>query len=219
MLREDYERFLLVANELDKDLFEVVNYRTRKYIEHPLTKIALVGVINKNATVGKKFDRHYHIDIFPVDCIYKNNKKQTKIIKSVKRLKMILYFKSRALSHPNIIKRLLTLMIKVFLIPISCKFACKKYDRIVQKANKTNNGNGDVLWTSGGIYSFERETHKLETYGVPTIHAFGTTSIFVPQNPNQFLIDTFGPNYMKPMKRGNEDSFYCVLTDDFVKTN
>ena len=216
MTRENYNAFLKCANELDNRYLKAINYKTNRYVEHSLTKICLVGVIRKNSRLSKKFDNHYHIDIFPIDHILCDESKQNKIYKRVLKYRKILFIKSRALNNRNVLKRLYIFLMKLVYFPLSTTYICKKYDQLVLSSNNSPNVNKDYFWTSGGIYSFEKELHKASTYGIPKICTFGSNVICIPSDPHQYLIDTYGDDYMVPHNRTPNASFDCVLTDDFI---
>lgn len=214
--RDQYEKFLEVANELDESLFKVINYKTTKFIDHSLTKLALVGVEKTKTYKKDGFDKNYHIDIFPLDYPWSKATKRKRIYKKAKRIGLILYYKSRRLDNKNYLIRFFTMMLQLLFLPFSFRFLCKKYDNMVKKPNASINKDSSLLWVSSGIYTFEKESHKIETYGSPKLHKFGTIMIYIPQDYHTFLKDCYGENYMTPYNRNPDVQFDGVVTDEYV---
>ena len=217
MTRENYNAFLNKVNLLDEKLFKIVNYKLCKYVEHPITKISLVGVVKTHNRLSKKYDNHYHIDVFPIDFVFSNVKEQKKAIKKVRFYQKLLFIKSRSLDNKNFVKRMALLFLKILCLPLSSKRICKKYDRVVSSPYRIGRANTMFYWTSGGIYPYEKELHKTSSYGTPQIHAFGTGIIFIPQDYHTFLVDTYGINYMTPYNRNPDEMFDCAITDEYVE--
>ena len=216
MTRENYNKFLSVCSELDNRFFTVINYHTRKHIEHSLTKISLVGVICTNSSLEKKYDNHYHIDVFPFDYTFKNINAQRRIIKIDLFFKKILYIKSRNIKVTRASKKPVLFLLKTLLLPFSGRFFAKKIDLLVSLPNTSQKKNPNCLWTSSGVYSFDKETHDITVYSDRLLFKFGSTHIFIPIGYNTFLSNTYGPNYMVPIKRTNNEHFSCFLTDEYI---
>lgn len=202
LTRDEYNKFLKIADKLDKNLFTVINYHNSKYVEHSITKICLKNVIDKNSLYCKKIDNCFHIDIFPMDNPPMLQSDLTKLIKKVSFLKRLFYCKNRNINKTPLLKKVPLFLIKVGLLPFSCRFFARKIDYLV--SNNKFQKNLDVFWVSYGVYSFEKESHKKTTFKKPSLLKFGKCDICVPQEYKQFLVDTYGSNYMKPYKR---DSF------------
>lgn len=215
MTRENYNRFLKICDKLDKQYFKCINYHNDKHACHPLTKIALCGVRQINKRVKEKYSGNYYIDVFPLDNIYRDERKQKQLVKRINRLKRLLYFKERTLYSKNLIRGLALLIIKACLIFVSPRYLCKRYDILASKPTQSNDKNKDMLWTSGGVYVFEKELHSTKTYGKPKLHKFGNGYIFIPEDFNQFLIDTYGTDYMTPYYRSKGVDFKCCLDDQY----
>ena len=217
MTRDEYNKFLKVCDKLDKRYFEIINFSTKKNVEHALTKIGLVGVERDNSCLNDKYDRHYHIDVFPFDYVYKNRQKQDKIVKKATRLKQMLYIKSRNIKVTKSYKKPFLAIIKFFLLPIPSVKIAKKIDKIVSMPNNSPEKNPNIFWASSGVYSFDKETHDAAIFLKTILHPFGTTCILIPEGYDKFLIDTYGSNYMTPYNRNPDASFSCVLTDNYVE--
>lgn len=216
MPRQEYNKFLKISDRLDNSYFKVINFKNTNKIEHPITKIVLQGVEKKERRLGKGFDNHYHIDIFPIDFIHNDKKIQNKIVKKTIFYKKIFFIKSRALNNKNIIKRCGLFLLKVLFVFFSLQKTCERYDKIVSSFKSETEIDYSHMWTSGGIYSFSKEVHLTSTYGKPELHIFGPCQICIPENSHLFLKNTYGDNYMVPFDRNSDEEFGCILTDDFI---
>ena len=215
--RNDYEKFISIANNLDKKVFDVKNYHNTKNVNFSLTRLFLVGVENGLTLTSNKYDKRFYIDVFPIDFISTDSRKQKTIVKRVKNIQLFLYLKSRSFSNQKVYKKILLFIAKLFLSPFSSRFLCKKVDRLASLPSRKKQANYNFLWTSAGVYSFERETHCASTYGFPISHKFGSTNILVPEKLDVFLVDTYGHDFMNPKKRLSQSDFCCYLTDDYEK--
>ena len=216
MPRKDYEEFLKIADKLDGRYFKLINYRIRSKVEHPISKLALCGVKKEHSRLGRGFDNHYHIDIFPIDFILRDKVKQRKTADRVSFYKKVFFVKSRALNNRNLLKRTVLFLLKLLCVFWPLKRVCREYDSLVCCQNKEGLLNFEYMWTSGGIYSFEKELHKTTTYGIPKLHRFGPCEICIPNDSDAFLKNTYGADYMTPYNRNPDEVFDCILTDEFV---
>lgn len=217
MDRNEYNKFLKVLDELDPKFLKAINFENTKYIEHALTKVCLVGTLNESAITSKKFNKNFHIDVFPLDTVYLDEKKQTRLVKKAKRLNHWLYLKSRAVTYPNPLLNIVLVFTKILLLPFSYHYLAKKVDSLVRKPSMSKDNNPNILWTSSGVYSFKKESHLTSTYGEPTLHPIGNIEVYLPEKTHQFLVDTYGEDYMTPYDRSGGEVLKCVLTDEYVR--
>ena len=87
-----------------------------------------------------------------------------------------------------------------------------KIDEIVSRPNKSPTKDDKRLWISSGLYTFEKESHSIEVFGTPQEHIFGRCKILIPDHPHDFLKNTYGEDYMTPVKRAGELEYKIVLT-------
>lgn len=199
MKRSDYNKFLSLLDKFDESVLKPINYHNTKFIEHSITKLCLTGVTKEPSGLSKRFNQNCHIDIFPMDYVSINEKKQKKVINRVNTIKRILYIKSRSLKSTKKYKVFFLACIKLLFSIVSCGFLAKKMDLLAQKFNDCEHKN--ILWTFNGIYSFYQETHPEDNFFNIVQMKFGDVSIDCPSKYNDFLTKTYGDNYMTPIKR------------------
>ena len=218
MTRENYEKFLAIAAQLDSKYLKVINYRLGYKTEHSITRISLIGLRRKTARFNTKYSKDFHIDIFPMDYVPQNFELYSETYNIVRKLQNILYFKHRSFSGNSLIKKIAVLLLKVFYIPMTSCSVCKKLDTLVKEKGEQFKQDG-LLWTSSGIYSFEKETHDVKSLGKSQLHKFGPIKINIPEDYDSFLRTTYGDNYMEPYVRTDEASGGILLCSDFCEVN
>lgn len=213
MTRVNYNKFLSVASLLNDSELEVINYHNRKIIEHSITKICLKRCLKSETRNIKSCDLYFHIDIFPLDYVPLDEKVLKKHITRCARLQKMVEIKTKRIDKVSKwYKRIVVFILKVLMIPFSTHYLNKIHEKAVSKYENSPEKNPELLWNSCSIYSFEKESHLIKTLGVPVEKEFGPVTIMCPENYNQFLIDTYGPNFMKPIKRSQPIEFSC----DFI---
>ena len=125
-----------------------------------------------------------------------------------------MYFKSVSLKDKKILNKIAIIIFKILFLPFSIQKMCSKYDKLVSKPNYSSERDESKLWTSGGIYSFEKELHTSKDFGTPALLPFGPTHIFVPERYDSFLRATYGDDYMIPQIRPSNQVFECEWTDN-----
>ncbi len=146
-----------------------------------------------------------------MDFPLKDKSKQEKLCKRIKLIKRILYFKNKSLKQTPLFKRPFLFLYKMLLTPFSCHFLCATYEKRVIKNSKMKNADTNVFWTSGGVYSYEKETHPASMFDNLIEVPFGTTFISIPCEYDDFLRTTYGSNYMIPLKRIDCDLDRCAI--------
>ena len=210
--RQEYIRFLSLASNLNPSKFKIINYQCEGKVEHAITKIALLNVEKEGTRLINGFDNHFHIDVFPLDFVDGDFKKQKRVVKKSYIFKRFLYYKTRKINKKRPLRAIGLGVIKLALFPFTTSFLCKKIDKIVSQPNSSPTKDGKRLWISSGLYTFEKESHSIAIFGTPQEHIFGRCKIFIPEHPQDFLKNTYGEDYMIPVKRASELEYKIVLT-------
>jgi len=214
MTRENYERFVKVAKQLENDHFVILGYHFYNPVEHGLTKIGLKGTICPERGLKKSYDQLYHIDIFPYDSVPNDVKLAQKQAKQTKRIKDMLYFKSKQKSS-TFIKSLILSLYQIVLLPLTMKKLVKKLDFIAQKYNKSEPSSKYVV-NIMGAYTYEKETVSRDCIEKTTLMDFSNLKIKTPIQCAKFLEEVYGPNFMTPADiRLDKDAYYAFIEKDF----
>lgn len=212
MLRDDYEKFVKIASQLNGEHFEIIGYRFTKKNEHGITKIAINGTYCPYRSFKKGYDMRYHIDVFPYDVFPEEEKVQRKFHKKLKRYRMALYFKARKKSS-SFFKTICLRIVQFFLLPFSSQYLAKKFDTLSQKYSKTES---KYVFDASNFYPFERVKMLKSAIGEPIKHKFGNLEAPIPEHCDVFLSLLYGSDFMTPKEqRFNQEQYKAYLEDGF----
>lgn len=214
MLRDEYERFIKIASELNNDDFEVIGCRIKKgKVEHALIKIAIKGTY-KETNLVKGLDHRFHIDVFPYDGVSKNKKRLNRDARIRTFLKKVLYFKNRKKST-SFIKTIGLKIFQFFLLPFPSYKIALWFDSFAKKCTKKYQDCTNVT-NLMGRYSYFGEMVPVKSIGTPVLATFENTSFYIPENSDQFLKAVYGKNYLKPVKRVDESAFFAFASKKLI---
>ena len=151
ILREDYEKFVKIAQENKiHDNYSVASFETNT-LDYPFCK-----VLNHNIEISSKslIDKNLWIDIFPLDGFPSDYNESKKITKKVSILIGMIYlhttsFKSIINEHKSILNRLLKVILKPFTMLFPVRFYSKKIRKIA-----VNNKNYDSKYVGGIVWGY-----------------------------------------------------------------
>ena len=214
MLREDYEKFLLIANKIEGNKFSVSSCRIyNNSVDHGLTKICILGtkqIINEY----DRFDKSFHIDVFPYDKVPINQKDKERAARKRRKYKLLLYFKSRKKST-SLLKTIGLKIVQFFLLPFPTCFIAKRLDSYARSYSKKIIEFSHIT-TFMGVYSFDRESVPFECIGTPIKVKFEDIYVFAPENSHAFLKSVYGENYMIPANKRIDESLYCAYVSSDI---
>ena len=216
--RPDYEKLKQIAK--DK-----VNEKTKYYIEFPSDKKEYA------ASYGKMYDttttlientrfkakRGIYIDIYPIDGIGNSYKEALKRFKRAKRYINLLYFKvCEVNSKRKWYKNLLIYF--SHMIPDFVLDHKKIAHKIEQIGKECDFYSSEYVANIPGN-AFEKEIILRELFGKPTLHAFESIEIYIPEKWNDFLTAIYGNWKQLPSKdkqRSEHDYLYLNLHKSYL---
>lgn len=214
MTRDNYEKFVSVAKDLNRKNFDIYGYRFNRIIEHGLTKVCIKNTFCPYRNLSKNCDFTYHIDIFPLDVVPIDKKKQKRQSKIIRRGKFLLYIKTRAESS-SLLKTILLKVVQFFLLPFPTIRIAKKIDTLASKYS-TSDAHFSEISGMMGLYSYDTEKISVATLGNLRKMPFDGIEIYVPEHMEDYLNHMYGSNYMTPINRGIEPSKYeAFVSNDF----
>ena len=215
MTRENYNRFLKIAKQLENDHFIILGHHFSKHIEHGLTKVGIKGTYCPQRCLKKNYDTHFHIDIFPYDSVPSDSNKAKKIAHQTQKIKNKLYFKTREKSSTKL-KSLILFLYQAILSPFSSRNLAKKLDHLAQKYNETEPSSKYVVDVMAA-YPYEKQSVSREYVSRTTLADFSKIKIKVPVNCDKFLEKIYGPTFMTPSgMRFDQDTYFALIEKDFV---
>lgn len=215
MTRENYNRFLKIAKQLENDHFIILGHHFSKHIEHGLTKIGIKGTYCPQRCLKKNYDTHFHIDIFPYDSVPSDSNKAKKIAQKTQKIKNQLYFKTRKKSSTHL-KSLVLFLYQAILSPFTSKNLAKKLDDLAQKYNEVEPHSKYVVDIMAA-YPYERQTVSRAYVENTILTDFSNIKIKVPNPCDKFLEQIYGSNFMTPSgMRFDQDTFFALIDKDFI---
>lgn len=193
MIREDYEKFILVCKDQLNEKFTILTTDIENY-GLPFAKIQLKNTLflEKDAPVYKEGNGIF-VDVFPVDKIPENSflRKKHKIISGIIRYALLL--KSEYIDpnkNVNFIKNVITIYCRIH----TRESIIKKMQRIATKYNKSNSL---IYYNTGSAYEYGREVFPSESItGQISEIEFEKEIFSCPNNPDIILKMLYG-DYMK----------------------
>ncbi|SHI12061.1 lipopolysaccharide cholinephosphotransferase [Clostridium collagenovorans DSM 3089] len=197
MLREDYEKFLEVAeNELQEQYL----------IQKPFSNVnAFTKIRKKNTLMLERYDANYHqgifLDIFPMDTYSKNNFKFKLFERRYHLMYKLILFKEHSLKESGLsIKNLIKSCIKLPLLLVGAlnrenldKYIKMNSKRIIEETKK----NTPFRVAYGvEIYVFP-EVHRYEDIFPLSTAEFEGVEFTIPHNYDSYLKDCYGDTYME----------------------
>lgn len=198
MLRDDYEKFCVVANkELPETMF-FQNYKNDKGYPWMYSKIRMKGT--KAVRIGQdrlNMEEGIYMDIFPCDGVPDDNKKKKKHNRLAKIYRKILYARIGKYSCDKWYERLWWSLVCV--IPRS--YVYKQSDKLVKKYTEHNCKRvGTIGWhelpdVNGFLNGYFTDLTEVEFEG----HMF-----YAPRDWDGFLTYSFGKDYMQLRQLNND---------------
>jgi len=209
MLREDYERFLVIAEkELEKPYF-VQYYKTEKgyYYGHAQIRNSNTTAIIKNDSYNKTFNHGIFIDIFPLDNVPDDIQEKNKIIRKIEKAKNKINKKIYDKSN-NIIKNIIKqIRQKVIYKKVDIQNEIKFIDEEAQKYN--NKKTEEVCALTFNPRDFCKERKWLEEL---VDKKFEYLDVKISKYYNEWLTRQYG-DYMKIPDNKNGSTHGKVFFD------
>lgn len=193
MLREDYERFLKVANRFNTEN-EILNYRNSENCDFVLTRIYFPRTKIDIASIEKtKLDKRLYMDIFPLDNVPDDARELQEFEKKIlsKRVQ-IQRIDARNYGDSNI-KYFFKRVVSNCLRPLRQRIL-EKDEALMRTYEKIETR---CVCSLCSQYSFRKQVMPREFYGSPTLHKFEDTEFYCPENLDKYLTTLYGADYMQ----------------------
>lgn len=198
MPREDYEKFIEIANKELDSKHECHTYMTDKVFHSPHILVVLKksSITLRDDNLNPHIKRSgIYIDILPLDQVPKDDKLRKKHARDLALLSKIKYYKdSRIYSHNGVVIRLLKRLLR-------CLFCCISYHKLNELQQKVatryNNlsDTGEICSTLSH-YKYEKLCMPKSIWGTPKLYDFEGRQYYGQEDINAYLTRLFG-DYMK----------------------
>lgn len=211
--REDYDRFINLANKLSKELI-IRNYNNSKNYPYNYIKVE-----NKNTTLIEEMYEHrgviggIYIDVFPLDGVPKNNIKRLVHLTTIKLLKnLIVLHYSNPNKERNSIKKAIIDFAK------KCTNEEKLHIILDKKLKKYKYNESKLVSNYLGAYG-KREIVNKEIFGIGKIIKFENEMFLGPERADEYLTIIYG-DYMKlppiEKRKSHHGIKYVNLNESFI---
>lgn len=214
MPREDYERFIEIANEELDAKHECHTYKNQKNFTSPHILVVL-----KNSTIELQGDKFYkkkarpgiYIDILPLDQVPLNPKLRKKHARDLKLISTIKFYKKWRIYPEN------GIMIRILKKSIRCMLSCisdYKLNEIQQKIATRYNKLPDTgeICSTLSHYKYEKLCMPKFIWGNPQLYEFEGRQYYGPENIKEYLSLLFA-DYMKLPPKEEQDKSMAMVVD------
>ena len=227
MLREDYDRFIALKNDLRKSKYKIIDYHDGGYY------LPSAKFIDTNTTVWEIAEQPYimgaYIDIFPLDYAEVTDNKLSEKFKNYQSFFERLRISKSNLKFRKTIHFLLTLHLKTFKKRTIEQAKCMLYlrrniDNLIKRADQITDTlrtiHSDVVLNYNTFYPLHRELLKVDWFAETKTMPFEDTVIEMPIGYDSYLRQLFG-DYMQlpPVEKriGHHCCYYYNLNEHMSK--
>ncbi len=212
MLRDDFEKFNIVAPEYLPPKYFMQNYKTEKYFIPPISRICINGTYRCRKEYEKiNFNKGTFIDIFPLDALTEVIDKSIYQYKKVKRLMSIMKYKLQMPISKTFHKKGIKYFIKGILFFLPQRYLQNLIYRTIMM---TRDSNSDFVGSLGGDYEMNIERFHKNWFDNTIYLDFEDGKFPCPICYGEFLNHVYG-DYMTPPKESDrkldEPSYYLSV--------
>ena len=211
MFRDDYEAFLTLASEFDKD-YDIENFYNFKNCDYALTRIYIKNTFIDNKSISKtKLDKRLYFDIFPIDNVPDDVESRDAFEKKIiKRKNLLQYMYVRKFGNSKI--KTVTKTVISFLLAPFRKNILHSFDKLLKTYSKADT---EYVCSLCSQYSFKKQVMLRTVYGMPVLHKFEDTELYIPENVDLYLTTLFGEDYMEvPPVEKRRKGYNIYLNDE-----
>lgn len=214
MPREDYEKFIEIANDELDSKHECQTYMNQKYFSSPHILIVL-----KNSSItfrtdllnGDSVRSGIYVDILPLDQVPTDAKLRKKHARELRIISKIKYYKeSRVFSTNGILTKICKKIIRFSLSCLSDYKLNSIQQKIAQKYNHLPN-TGEICSTLSH-YKYEKLCMPRSIWGTPKLYDFEGRQYYGQEDINAYLTKLFG-DYMKLPSKEVQESCRQMIVD------
>lgn len=214
MPREDYEKFIEIANDELDSKHECQTYKNQKYFTSPHILVVLKNssiTFTSDLTNKVKIRSGIYIDILPLDQVSTDKKERKKHERNIRIIKKIKYYKSSLVfSSNNNVEIVLKWIIRKILSLISWQ----RINYIQQKVSMKYNHLPDTgeICSTLSHYSYEKLCMPKSIWGTPKLYDFEGRQYYGQEDINAYLTKLFG-DYMKLPSKEAQENYRQMVVD------
>ena len=208
MPREDYEKFLVVAQKELSEPFFLQHYTTEKNYPngHIQIRNSNTTCFIKESFVDLKNGKNcgIFIDIFPFDKVFDDYKKRQKYCKKIKVLKALAMW--RVYGTPSFIRKMI---VKLYFCFHSLQKTIVKIDRLSK--NIPNKAKQSTVSIPTFLPGYEKEVWEEQWFNEMIDHKFEDIEIAIPKKYDEVLRKEYGDYFVIPEDKGGAMHGTCYF--------
>lgn len=215
MLREDYEKFIMLAKtDLDSRFF-LQTPETDPAYGLNFAKILLKDTSLVEASAANNAVKGISIDVFPFDAVPESAAEEAKHKRRTYFLRRLLLAKQNynVCGKNEYVKRLVYMGLKIIAAFYSREKLCKKLDSECERYNALNKKPERIV-NIGGAYGYDKETIKREWVDSTVELTFEDATVAAPIGYIPYLEYFYG-DYMTPPPEDKRYNRHSVVNVDF----
>lgn len=208
VLRSEYSRLINFVDEIEEfsnGLLSAQYYQKDKMSDHPFIRI-LLNNTHTSRNIQEKYKHQLHIDIFVFDFIPLDKNYHRKLHAKIKRLKNVIYYKTRGYKNKNLVKKCALWFIKVLYSGMSLNRINKKIDYLSQNGFEKDYSHIRQMFST--MCPYDQKNWQTECFEKVSYFDFGGLLLPGPSKYKEVLVDTYGEDYMIPKKD------YLIIRDE-----
>lgn len=207
LMREDYEKIVNILRDNEKESPFFVRLPGEKNHKSPHALLYLketkLGFFDYMYNKNSKYPKEIYIDIFPIDIISENQKKQGKQIKKIKQIRNAILIKNPTYYKPNRLYKFLKWARSLVFFYTS---NVRLNKRLTKEMTKFNNLKSSLV-CQFACDDIEKTILHINDYGMPEYANFEGLKVPIPKNYDKFLKQVYG-DYMKMPSIENQKRYY-----------
>lgn len=212
MPREDYERFIEIANDELNTRFACHTYKTDKVFYSPHMIVTLKNSSIRLKDVAPNVTRWgIYVDILPLDQVPADKKARKRHAHMLKFVKYVKFYKEIGIYDYNSIGvKLLKKLLRAFLSCFSYYSLNLLQQKIAMKYNDLPD-TGEICSTLSH-YKYEKLCMPKSVFGNPQLYCFEGREYYGPEKMEVYLTNIFG-DYMKLPPKEVQDELKMAVID------
>lgn len=215
MLREDYERFIhLAEKKLGEDFFLQTTDTDASYGLN-FAKVLLKGTKLVEQSAGNLAKNGIFVDVFPFDAVPEDSAQEGKHEKSTYFYRRLLLAKKKYnVSGNNAVKKIVYAGLGAIAGLYSSKKLCNKLEYEIQKYNGSSDS--EKIVNIGGAYGYKKETIMRKWVENTVELPFEDMTLAAPADYKEYLEYFYG-DYMTPPPEDKRYNRHGIVELDFGK--
>lgn len=213
MPREDYEKFIEIANDELDSRYECLSYKKVKFYisAHMMVVLKNSSIKLENDDLNDPIRHGIYVDVLPLDQVPLDHKERVKHARMLDLASKLKYYKNmRVYSKDNTIRKLVKSFLRLLFSGISYYWLNDFQQKIAMKYNSLPD-TGEICSTLSH-YKYEKLCMSKKIWGTPKLYEFEGRQYYGAEDINAYLTNLFG-DYMKLPPLSVQEDLRRIVVD------